>query len=79
MMIRNLSIEWSRKNDRSVIVALHPGTVDTALSAPFQTNVPPGNLFDSSRAARQLLDVLEALEPAQSGRIFAWDGTEIQP
>ncbi len=79
MMIRNLSIEWSRKNDRSVIVALHPGTVDTALSQPFQTNVPPEKLFDSSRAARQLLDVLEALEPAQSGRIFAWDGTEIQP
>ncbi|MEH6789709.1 SDR family NAD(P)-dependent oxidoreductase [Parasphingorhabdus sp.] len=79
MMIRNLAIEWSRKNDRSVILALHPGTVDTALSEPFQTNVPPGKLFDSSRAARQLLDVLERLEPAQSGRIFAWDGTEIQP
>ena len=79
MMIRNLSIEWSRKNDQSIIVALHPGTVDTALSEPFQGNVPAEKLFDSSRAARQLLDVLEALEPAQSGKIFAWDGTEIQP
>jgi len=79
MMIRNLSIEWSRKNDQSIIVALHPGTVDTALSQPFQSNVPPEKLFDSRRAARQLLDVLEALEPAQSGRIFAWDGTEVQP
>ena len=79
MMIRNLAIEWSRKNDRSIIVALHPGTVDTALSEPFQGNVPPEKLFDSSRAARQLLDVLEELEPAQSGKIFAWDGTEIHP
>ena len=79
MMIRNLAIEWSRKNDRSIIVALHPGTVDTELSQPFQGNVPPGKLFDSSRAARQLLDVLETLQPAQSGKIFAWDGTEIQP
>ena len=79
MMIRNLSIEWTRRNDRSVIVALHPGTVDTPLSEPFQANVPAGKLFDSSRAAQQLLAVLEALEPAQSGRIFAWDGTEIQP
>ena len=60
-------------------VALHPGTVDTELSQPFQGNVPPGKLFDSSRAARQLLDVLETLQPAQSGKIFAWDGTEIQP
>ena len=79
MMIRNLSIEWSRKNVRSVIVALHPGTVDTALSKPFQSNVPSGKLFDSARAARQLLDVLDTLEPADSGKIFAWDGTEIQP
>ena len=79
MMIRNLAIEWSRKNDRSIIVALHPGTVDTELSQPFQGNVPPEKLFDSSRAARQLLDLLETLQPAQSGKIFAWDGTEIQP
>ena len=79
MMIRNLAIEWSRKNDRSIIVALHPGTVNTDLSQPFRGNVPPGKLFDSSRAARQLLDVLETLQPAQSGKIFAWDGTEIQP
>lgn len=79
MMIRNLSIEWSRKNDRSIIVALHPGTVDTALSVPFQGNVSPEKLFDSGRAARQLLAVLEALEPADSGKIFAWDGREIKP
>lgn len=79
MMVRNLSIEWSRKNDRSIIVALHPGTVDTALSKPFQSNVPDGKLFDSHRAARQLLNVLDMLKPADSGKIFAWDGAEIQP
>ncbi len=79
MMIRNLSIEWSRKNEKSIIVALHPGTVDTELSVPFQANVPPAKLFDPGRAARQLLTVLEALKPADSGKIFAWDGTEIAP
>ena len=79
MMIRNLSIEWSRKHDQSVIVALHPGTVDTGLSEPFQNNVPAGKLFDTARAARQLLDVLEALGPTQTGKFFAWDGSEIQP
>ncbi len=79
MMIRNLSIEWSRKNAQSVIVALHPGTVDTELSRPFQSNVPSGKLFDSDRAARHLLDVLDTLKPADSGKIFAWDGAEIKP
>lgn len=79
MMIRNLSIEWSRKNKRSIIVALHPGTVDTPLSKPFQANVPNGKLFSPDRAALQLLDVLDALKPADSGKIFAWDGEEISP
>lgn len=79
MMIRNIAIEWSRKNDKSIVVALHPGTVDTALSVPFQSNVAPEKLFDSDRAARQLLDVLYTLNPADSGKIFAWDGAEIRP
>ncbi|SIN98408.1 NAD(P)-dependent dehydrogenase, short-chain alcohol dehydrogenase family [Parasphingorhabdus marina DSM 22363] len=79
MMIRNLAIEWQRKNRRSIIVALHPGTVDTELSEPFQSNVPPGKLFDAERAAGQLLDVLDGLKPADTGRIFAWDGEEITP
>lgn len=79
MIVRNLSIEWRRKNKRSVIVALHPGTVDTRLSEPFQSNVPSGKLFDSERAALQLLDVLDALKPSDSGKIFAWNGDEIKP
>lgn len=79
MIIRNLSIEWTRKNKRSIIIALHPGTVDTGLSKPFQSNVPPGKLFDSERAALQLLDVLDGLKPVDSGKIFAWDGEEIKP
>ena len=79
MMIRNLAIEWSRKNDRAMIVALHPGTVDTALSEPFQRNVPAGKLFDSGYAARHLLDVLDRLELTDSGKFFAWDGAEITP
>ncbi|GAA0481870.1 SDR family oxidoreductase [Parasphingorhabdus litoris] len=79
MMVRNLSIEWYRKNKRSIIVTLHPGTVDTGLSKPFQSNVPPGKLFDTERAALQLLDVLDGLKPADSGKIFAWDGEEISP
>ena len=79
MMIRNLAIEQKRKNDRSIIVALHPGTVDTPLSEPFQRNVPAKQLFDRERAALQLLDVIDGLKPADSGRIFAWDGAEIAP
>ncbi|KQS04792.1 short-chain dehydrogenase [Sphingomonas sp. Leaf357] len=77
MMIRTLAIEEKRRNDRSIVVGLHPGTVDTGLSKPFQGNVQPGRLFDAGRAAVQLLDVIDGLKVPDSGKIFAWDGAEI--
>lgn len=78
-LIRSLAIEYRRKNERSIVVGLHPGTVDTGLSKPFQANVADGKLFAPDRAAVQLLDVLDELKPGDSGRIFAWDGEEIAP
>jgi NAD(P)-dependent dehydrogenase (short-subunit alcohol dehydrogenase family) len=77
MLVRNLAIEERRRNERAVVVALHPGTVDTALSRPFQGNVAPGRLFDAERAALQLLDVIEDLKAPDSGRLFDYEGQEI--
>lgn len=77
--IRTIAIEERRRNSSSIVVALHPGTVDTALSKPFQGNVSPGHLFDPGRAAVQLLDVLDGLRPPDSGKLFAWDGAEVSP
>ncbi len=77
MMIRTLAIEERRRNDRAIVVALHPGTVDTALSHPFQGNVAPGRLFDPERAALQLLDVIEALKVTDSGGFFDFEGSEV--
>lgn len=77
MLVRNLSIEERRRNDRAIIVTLHPGTVDTALSQPFQGNVQPGRLFDRERAALQLLDVIEGLKISDSGQFFDFQGEPI--
>jgi NAD(P)-dependent dehydrogenase (short-subunit alcohol dehydrogenase family) len=79
MMVRTLAIEEKRRNDRAILVALHPGTVDTDLSRPFQGNVTPGTLLTPSRAAVQLLDVIDGLKITDTGKHFAWDGTEIAP
>ena len=79
MMVRTLAIEEKRRNDRAILVALHPGTVDTDLSRPFQGNVTPGTLLSPSRAAVQLLDVIDGLKITDTGKHFAWDGTEIAP
>jgi NAD(P)-dependent dehydrogenase (short-subunit alcohol dehydrogenase family) len=79
MLVRTASIELARSRPKAVVAALHPGTVDTPLSAPFQRGVAVGKLFDSGFAAGALLTVVDGLDPGASGRIFAWDGREIQP
>ena len=78
-LIRTIAVEERRRNSSSIVVALHPGTVDTALSKPFQANVAAGHLFDSGRAAAQLLDVIDGLRAPDSGKLFAWDGVEVTP
>ncbi|MBY8828251.1 SDR family NAD(P)-dependent oxidoreductase [Hephaestia mangrovi] len=78
-LIATLAVEQRRHYERSIIVGLHPGTVDTALSKPFQGNVRPGQLLAPDRAAMQLLDVIDGLKPADSGKLFAWDGSKIEP
>ena len=78
-LIRTVAIEMKRVNDRAIVVGLHPGTVDTKLSKPFQANVAPGQLFDPARAAVQLLDVVDGLGVKDSGNLLAWDGSTIAP
>jgi NAD(P)-dependent dehydrogenase (short-subunit alcohol dehydrogenase family) len=78
MLIRNIAIEWQRKNPQSVVVGLHPGTVETALSAPFKGN-PAHERFSPARAAGDVLSVLHGLKPEQSGQIFAYDGSLVAP
>lgn len=79
MIVRTLAIELARGRPEAICVGLHPGTVDTGLSQPFQRNVAAGRLFSPDETAAHLLAVTERLSPAQSGRCFAWDGTEIAP
>lgn len=79
MIVRSAAIELSRSRPRTVCVALHPGTVDTGLSRPFQSRVPADKLFTPAFSAARMLDVLNGLTPADTGRCFAWDGTVIAP
>ena len=78
-LVRSFAIAEARRNSEALVVALHPGTVDTGLSAPFQRGVPAGSLTTAPAAAANLLRTLDALTAAETGRIFAWDGSEIIP
>ncbi|MFT4911873.1 MAG: NAD(P)-dependent dehydrogenase (short-subunit alcohol dehydrogenase family) [Brevundimonas sp.] len=79
MILRNLAIELGRSHPLAVVAGLHPGTVDTALSAPFQGGVAPDKLFTPDESADCLLRVIADLAPADSGGVFAWDGARIVP
>ena len=77
MLMRTVSIEYSRKSPRTIVVTLHPGTTDTSLSQPFQKNVPAEKLFSVERTVNQLFAVLEQLEEKDSGQFFSWDGSRL--
>lgn len=78
MLIKTAAIEHSRSCPESVVVSLHPGTVDTNLSSPFQGNVDAQQLFSPARAASQLVHVIDRLQATDSGGFFAWDGQRIE-
>lgn len=74
MMVRTAAIEIRRTHPGAVIVALHPGTVKSALSRPFRGD-EIGR--DPAQAAADMLTVLEALGPDDSGSFVAYDGQRI--
>lgn len=78
MLVRTVAIEQTRSAPESVVVALHPGTVDTALSQPFTRRTPQSQLFTPAMSASKMLGVIDALSPEQTGGFFAYDGSSIE-
>lgn len=77
MLMKTFAIELSRRNPHSIIASLHPGTVDTGLSRPFQRSVGAAGLFAPEECAAALLKVIDSLKPEDSGGLFGWDGARI--
>ena len=72
-IVRTAAIEIGRKRKDAVVVALHPGTVETR----FTEGYPAHPKVAASEAAERLLDVMGALEPAQSGGFFDYAGRPV--
>ena len=75
--MRTFAVEARRRAKRLIVLALHPGTVDTGLSRPFQRNVPAERLFTPAFAAERLLGLIDGAGEEDSGRFLAWDGQDI--
>lgn len=72
--VRCASIEHQRRQANHLVVAMHPGTLPTALTEKYAKG---RYTDDPSGAASRMLSVIRSLTPAQSGHFFAYDGTEI--
>ena len=79
MLIKNFAIELARKGSPHIIVGLQPGTTDTLLSAPFQRNVPEGQLQTPEYTATQLVKVMQKLRPQDAGGLFDFLGLPFAP
>jgi len=74
MIVKNAAIEFARSRPGAIVVALHPGTVDTALSRPFGGE-RIGRAPDV--AAAEMLAVLDGLTATDSGSFVAYDGARL--
>jgi NAD(P)-dependent dehydrogenase (short-subunit alcohol dehydrogenase family) len=74
MLVKTAAIEVARTQPNSILVALHPGTVNSRLSRPFrgETIGRPADV-----AAGDMLRVLDALVPGDSGQFRAYDGAQL--
>jgi NAD(P)-dependent dehydrogenase (short-subunit alcohol dehydrogenase family) len=74
-IMHTAAIELQRKRPAAILVAMHPGTVETRLSAPFAkaglTVRPP------AVAVAEMLRVINGLTAAETGKFFNYDGAEL--
>lgn len=73
-IVRTSSIELSRTHPDSVVVAMHPGTVETPLSSPYSRN---HEVMQPKSAAGRMLGTLDHLDRRQGGSFVAYDGKTI--
>lgn len=77
MAVRNLSIEAHRGLRPCTVIALHPGTTATPLSAPYQQSLAKLKVHTPKDSAANLWQVIQQLTEADNGRFLNWDGTEL--
>lgn len=77
MLVKTASIELRRRAPNVKLVAFHPGTTDTELSKPFQSNVPEDKLFTPRFVASSLLRIMTNLNRESGAEFLDWAGKPI--
>ena len=71
-MIKTASIELKMKNKNAFCVAIHPGTVTSKLSKPFQKDNL--KIQSNEESAKNIVQVMTNLKINDSGLFFDWSG-----
>ena len=71
-MIKTASIELKMKNKNAICVAIHPGTVTSKLSKPFQKDNL--KIQSNEESAKNIVQVMTNLKINDSGLFFDWSG-----
>jgi NAD(P)-dependent dehydrogenase (short-subunit alcohol dehydrogenase family) len=74
-IVRGVSIELGRTHKEAVVVALHPGTVRSALTERYLARHPA---VAPDVAARHVLSVVGGLSAADSGGFYDWKGERVE-
>ncbi len=74
-LVRTAAVELARRSPDAFCIALHPGTVATALSAPF--GAKGLEVHSPAAAARHLLAVVDGLAADANGGFFDWRGQPV--
>ena len=77
MMLKNIAIECARTHKGIKLISYHPGTTDSPLSKPFQSNVPSDKLFEQRQSARYFLNVVKAQQFDNTLSYVDWQGAII--
>jgi NAD(P)-dependent dehydrogenase (short-subunit alcohol dehydrogenase family) len=74
MLLKTAAIEIKRSQPNSVVISLHPGTVNSSLSQPFRGGEIGRPAQD---AAADMLAVLDGLTPEDSGQFYSYNGARL--
>ncbi len=71
-MIKTASIEMKMKNQNAICLAIHPGTVESKLSKPFQKN--DLTIQSPQESASNIFKILTSSTSKDTGSFYNWDG-----
>ena len=74
-IIRTASIEIAQKQKQHIVVALHPGTVETPLTQDYAARHPT---IKPAESAMSLLAVIDGLTPEDNGSFWDWKGERVE-